>query len=148
MDIKEENYGEIPLFKIQDFTLYELNLLGLSTLMKGEEGTRYSDRYEVQKINYTDNSQKYLANMTANRGIYRDKIVDLDGDIIYTRDDDFRFQTQSASYNKKTTIAQAHTRYKAFMGENSVVGTWLEYNNKEETARSKSVNAVYKIFEE
>lgn len=149
MVIKEENYGEIPLFKVEDFTLYELNLFGLSTFMRGENGTRFSNRYEVQKINYTDNSQKYLANMVANKGIYKNKQVDLYGDVVYTREDGFRFLTQTASYNKLTAIVSTNTNYEAFMGdEHRLKGSSLQYNNKNKTAYSQNVDAVYKMVEE
>lgn len=148
MEIKQDDYGEVALFEIQDFTLYELNSLGLSTFMKGNEGTRYSNRYEVQKINYTDNSQEYLANMVANEGVYKNEIVDLTGDVVYTREDGFTFKTQIASYNKKTSIALAKTDYVSYLGEDQVRGTWLKYNNKESIAHSKNVDAIYQIQED
>ncbi|MDY0120692.1 MAG: LPS export ABC transporter periplasmic protein LptC [Sulfurimonas sp.] len=148
MEIKQDDYGEVPLFEIQDFTLYELTELGLNTFMKGNEGTRYSNRYEVQKINYTDNSQEYLANMVANEGVYKNEIVDLKGDVVYTREDGFTFQTQIASYNKKTSIALAKTDYVSFLGEDQVRGTWLKYNNKTSIAHSKNVDAIYQIQED
>lgn len=148
MEIKQDDFGEIALFEIQDFTLYELNTLGLNTFMKGNEGKRFSNRYEVVKINYTDNSEKYLANMVANKGVYKNEIVDLKGDVIYTREDGFTFKTQNASYNKKTTVAYAKTDYISYLGEDQVRGSWLKYNNKEAKAYSKNVNAIYQIQED
>ncbi|MCD6258768.1 MAG: LPS export ABC transporter periplasmic protein LptC [Helicobacteraceae bacterium] len=148
MEIKQDDYGEVALFEIQDFTLYELNSLGLNTFMKGNEGTRYGNRYEVKKINYTDNSEKYLANMVANEGIYKNEIVDLKGDVVYTREDGFTFKTQNASYNKKTTVAYAKTDYISYRGKDQISGTWLKYNNKEAKADSKNVIAIYQIQED
>ena len=148
MDVKQEKHGEIALFEIEDFTLYELNTLGLNTFMKGNEGKRFDNRYEVQKINYTDNSQEYLANIVANEGIYKNEIVDLKGDVVYTREDGFTFKTQFATYNKKTSIAHAKTDYISYRGEDQVRGTWLQYNNKEAKAHSKNVTAIYQILED
>lgn len=148
MEIKQDDYGEVALFEIQDFTLYELSSLGLNTFMKGSEGTRYSNRYEVKKINYTDNSEEYLANIVANDGVYKNEIVHLKGDVVYTREDGFTFKTQIASYNKKRALAYAKTDYISYLGENRVKGTWLQYNNKDATAYSKNVTAVYQIQED
>jgi LPS export ABC transporter protein LptC len=148
MEIKQDDYGEIALFEIEDFTLYELNTRGLNTFMKGNEGARYANRYEVKKINYTDNSEEYLANLVANEGVYKNEIVDLKGDVVYTREDGFTFKTQNASYNKKTTIAFAKTDYISYMGENEARGTWLKYNNKKAIAHSKNVTAIYQIQED
>ena len=104
LNIKQQDFGEIPVFELVDFKLMELNEKGLTTVIKGNEGTRYIDRYLVNNIDYTDNTKKYLANMKAKKGIYRDGIIDLEGNIVYTREDGISFSTQKAIYNKETNI--------------------------------------------
>ncbi|MBU4110355.1 LPS export ABC transporter periplasmic protein LptC, partial [bacterium] len=83
LNIKTQNFEETPLLEVSSFTLHELNTLGITTIMKGNNALRYEDRYLVENIDYTDNSKKYKANMVADKGVYKDNIVNLSGNIIY-----------------------------------------------------------------
>lgn len=148
MKLKEENFGEVPLFEIQNFLVYELTPKGLNTFMRGSSGVRYENRYEVQDIDFTDNSHKYLANMVAKKGTYEAKQVFLQGDVSYSRDDGFTFQTQNASYNKETMMAYAHTDYNSSKNNSTVQGQWLEYDNKNMLVKSTDISAVYALDEE
>lgn len=145
LDVKEQTFIDIPLFELQHFILHEINTLGLVTFMHGKEAIRYSNRYVVNKIDYTDNSKEYIANMKANNGIYQNDIVNLDGDIVYIREDGLTFETQQAQYNKNTHIATADNEYVAYNGENVVSGTLLKYNNALNTVESKNVSVTYKL---
>jgi len=101
LNIKEQNFTDIPLFELETFILYELNTQGLATLMIGTEGIRYANRYQIKDIDYTDNSKQYIANMKAKHSIYQDEIVHLNGDVVYSREDGLVFTTQEIEYNKK-----------------------------------------------
>ncbi|MBC8237680.1 MAG: LPS export ABC transporter periplasmic protein LptC [Helicobacteraceae bacterium] len=147
LNIKQQNFGEIPVFELMDFKLMELNEKGLTTVINGDKGTRYNDRYLVNNIDYTDNTKEYLANMKANEGVYRENVIDLEGDIVYTREDGISFSTEKASYNKETNIVVSPTSYIAYIGENKVTGSYIEYNNALETTASKNVTVNYKLKE-
>jgi hypothetical protein len=147
MDIEEKKHGEIALFQIEDFLLHELTPNGLITLMKGDEAKKFTNRYEVDKIDYTDNSKELQANMLANFGVYKNEIVTLTGDIIYTREDGFKFTTEEVSYERLASIATTKVPYIATMGKNSVKGTWLQQNNTNNKTFSKNIKAIYYIEE-
>ena len=83
LNIKQQDFGEIPIFELTNFKVMELDEKGLTTVMNGDKGIRYKDRYVVNNIDYTDNTKKYLANMKANKGIYKDDIIDLEGNLVY-----------------------------------------------------------------
>lgn len=147
LDIKQQKFKDVPLFEILTFTLYELNNQGLTTLMNGNKATRYSDRYTVSGINYTDNSKKYIANMKADNGLYKDEIVDLKGNVVYNREDGVFFETQELSYNKKTSVAHTDKEYILYREKDRVIGDSLKYNNLLNTIDSKNVVVNYQIKE-
>lgn len=146
-EVTQQKFSDVPLFSISTFTMYELNSKGLITLMNGDRAIRYNDRYTVEKMNYTDNSKKYLANMQSNSGIYKDDVVYLDGDIIYAREDGLTFETQKATYNKKSFTATTEGNYVLYQGSNRVNGEDLKYNNSLERAESKNVVVRYQLQE-
>ncbi len=147
LEIKESSFGDVELFSISSFTMYEFDSHGLITLMNGTKAIRYSDRYRVDDIDYTDNSKEYVANMKSNSGIYKGDIVYLDGDIVYVREDGLTFETQKATYNKKTSIAIADGDYLLYRGANRVIGKGLHYNSSLEKVASKNVTAKYQLKE-
>lgn len=145
LDIKQKEFGDVPLFNISTFTVYELTEQGLTSLMSGKEGVRYADRYEVEFIDYTDNSQEFVANMKANSGIYKDNIVHLNGDVVYFREDGLTFETQKVVYDKKTAIAKADGDYMLYRNNNNVVGNKLKYDNILSRVYSENVVVKYQL---
>jgi len=143
MHIEQQEFTDVPLFELSDFNIYELSEKGLTNIMIGAKATRYNDRYTVTQIDYTDNSRNYIANMKAKEGLYRDDIIDLDGDVIYTREDGLTFSSKSVTYNKKTSIAFVEGDYISYRGNDKITGTALEYNNLLNRVKSKNVVANY-----
>lgn len=147
LDIQKQNFNEIPVFELKSFTLIELNEKGLTTIMNGSQGVRYTDRYIVYDIDYTDNSKKYLANMKADQGLYKGSIIDLDGNIKYKREDKISFSTQKAIYDKQTSIVLSSTPYVANLHTHKITGSYIEYNNILDTIKSKNITVNYKLKE-
>lgn len=135
------------MFELTSFTLYELNRVGLQTLMLGDNAIRYEDRYTVSNINYTDNSRDYIANMQAKYGLYKDNIIDLKEDVVYAREDGLNFETSRVIYNKNSSIATADSDYVSYQGENVIQGSFVKYNNSLNRVKSKNVTATYQLKE-
>lgn len=147
LDIKQQKFIDVPQFKLLSFTMYELNTKGLVTLMSGTQGTKYSNRYVVHDIDYTDNEKEYVANMKANHGVYKNEIVTLKGDVRYVREDGLTFETQEAIHNKKTGISRADGKFVAYQNKNIVLGKELVYNNINEKIKAKTVDGTYQLEE-
>ena len=147
MKIEKLDSKEIPLFNLSAFTLYELDINSLTSLMKGSQATRYINRYEVKDINYTDNSSELQSNMKAKNGLYKDEVVYLDGDVVYDRVDGLRYFSQKAVYNKGENVIYSKADYTATMGENVINGDYIYYDGNKEKIKSNNVYAVYKIKE-
>jgi LPS export ABC transporter protein LptC len=147
LEIKEQLFVDVPLFSISSFTMYEFDTKGLITLMNGDKATRYKDRYSVEKIDYTDSSKDYIANMKSDNGIYKNEIVYLDGNIVYVREDGLTFETQKATYNKKTSLAVADGDFVLYQEKNRVTGNALKYNSSSEKIESKNVTVKYNLKE-
>ncbi len=145
MNIKKQNFVDVPLFELTSFTLHELDRVGLQTLMTGDEAIRYSNRYSVVNIDYTDNSKEYIANMRAKYGIYKDEVVELQNDVVYSREDGLTFETSRVIYDKKTTIAIADADYISYRDKNVVNGSFVKYNNTLNRVESKNVVATYQL---
>jgi len=147
MNIKKQKFDDVPLFELTSFTLHELNRAGLQTIMSGNSAIRYEDRYSVLNIDYTDNSKKYIANMRAKHGLYKDEVIELEEDVIYAREDGFTFETSKVIYDKKTTIAVADADYVSYQDKNIVKGSFVKYNNSLNRVESKNVTATYQLKE-
>ena len=147
LDIKKQEFIDVPLLDIDMFTMYEFDTEGLQTVMIGKRTLRYADRYRVQNINFTDYSKKFIANMQAQEGIYKGDKVNLKGDVSYTRADGLAFESQTLFYDIKTTIATTDDTYKAYLGTSTMQGKSLEYNSKLNKIHSKDVLIKYTLNE-
>ena len=148
LEIKQQKFHDVPLFELHDFTLYELNSKGLITILLGDKGTRYADRYTIKNMDYTDNSKKYIANMISDNGIYKNERIKLQGNVVYVREDGLTFKSQKAIYNKKTADIISNTKYIAYLNDNKVIGTYIKYNNISKKMHSKNVFATYQLKKE
>jgi hypothetical protein len=145
MNLKKTEDKEISQFSLEYFTLYELSKDGLVSQMSGDDGIRYTNRYIVSNMDYTDNSKEFISNMKAKNGIYKQNIVYLNGDVAYKRDDGLRFFSQKVIYNKTKDIVSSDVEYIAYMGENYIFGDSVVVNNKKSTIKSKKINAIYNL---
>lgn len=147
LEVKQQKLQDIALFNISTFTMYELDKSGTLTLMHGKEAAKYVDRYTIEKMDFTDNSKKYVANMKSNSGIYKNGIVYLEGDIVYLGREGLTFKTQKATYDRKTTIAATEGDFLLYRDSNTLNGENLKYNSSLEKVESKNVTAKYQLQE-
>ena len=147
LKLKEQNFVDVPQLELKNFTMYELTPEGLQTYMLGSSGTKYDNRFIVKNVDYTDKSPEYIANMKADEGIYKDDMVILKNNVLYTRDNGFEFQTQKLVYDKNSSEAISDVGYTAHLGDNVVKGTYIKYNNKLNRVYSKNIDATYQLQE-
>jgi len=147
LDIKQQKFVDVPQFKLLSFTMHELNRQGLVTLMKGTQGIKYSDRYVIHDIDYTDNSKEYVANMKANHGVYKNEIVKLKGDVRYVREDGLIFESLEATHNKKSGVSHTDGDFTIYQNNDIIIGTKLVYDNINDKIKARTVNGKYQLKE-
>lgn len=127
--------------------MYELDTHGLKTMMLGLEAFRYQDRYTIDDIDHTDHSKTHISNLKADFGIYKDDVLDLDGNVSLVRDDGLSYETQKALYYKKEGLLVVDTDYKLSQGDNVLRGSYIDHNNLTGKIHSKNIYAKYIIKE-
>jgi len=147
LKISQEDHKEVPLFEIKDFILYELTPEKLETIMVGTQSTRYKQTYTVRDIDYTNNAKKYIANVKANEGVYKNDIMTFSGDVFYTREDGLSFESEEVVYDKQKAYTRSKGDYVAYLGKNRINGSFVEYFNKKNLVVSKNVTAVFQLDE-
>ncbi len=147
MEFKKYKLQETPLIEIQDFTLYELDKRGITSLFGGSNSKRYEDRDIVENIDYTDSSADLKANISAKKGIHMGETIELHENVIYSREDGVRFESESAHYDKKSAIFFTDKNFIIYKGKNSTTGNFLLYKSKEKITNAKKIQAVYQLQE-
>ena len=147
LSIQERDFVDVPLFQVITFDIYELNKEGLKTILSGSSSNRYSDRYTVKDMDYTDNSKEYIASMQSNEGVYKGDVVELHGDVNYAREDGLSMKTDHAIYDKNETTVFTDSNFVAYRNNNVVTGTSIKYNNATNKIESKNVVVKYQLKE-
>ena len=145
LELAQSKSGEIASLNIFDFTMYEFSAIGLSSILKGVEANRFSDRYTIKSPIYTDNTGEFLSHLSSIDGLYKNDILYLNKDVKYTRDDGLKYFSQEATYDTKSKIATTKKDFEAFMGKNRAIGDDLKYNNEKNTLKAKNVFITYNI---
>jgi LPS export ABC transporter protein LptC len=147
MQLQNYQRKEIANFEVENFIIHELNSDKLITLMQGSYAYNYPDRYEVKDVNYTDSSKKLLSNIVSKRGIYKDQVMYISGDVVFKREDGLTFKSQKTVYNEKTGIVRNNDKFVLLRENNSVTGDGLIYNNILNKIHSKNVRVIYNLKE-
>jgi LPS export ABC transporter protein LptC len=147
LELQQKNHNSIALFNLSVFTIYEFDENGLLSVLNGEEGIRYKDRYEIQDVDYTDNSQEFVANIQSDYGVYKNEVINLNANVVYIREDGVTFESQEAVYNTKTSIVRVDKDFVIYKNKNIIRGVLLVYNNKLDIMKFHNVRAIYQIDE-
>ena len=143
MNIAQQQPGEIAQLELNDFTVKEFDTEHLKTVLSGSFGKRFTDRYEVEDINFTDATREHKQNITAKSGLYKSGIVTLKGAVLFKRDDGVVFSSEHIVYDHNSTVAQAIGPFKLRRGLESFSGVDLVYNNTNGNIAAKAINGIY-----
>jgi len=145
--LKKQNHGEIALLKLENFKISELNREKLVSVIAGTTGTRYTNRYIIDDLDYVDNENKDLVKLKSKIGIYKNNILDLEGDVKYIRADGLSFESQRIIYNEKSKIAKSPVKYTSHMNNHLAKGSSIEYNSVTKVTNSKNITINYQLKE-
>jgi len=147
LDIALKKQEQLPLVELSNFTLYEVDRVKLRTQLTAKDAKKFEDRYEIQNIDYTDNKKDFLVNIQAQKAIYKDNNIFLNGDISFVREDGFTFHTQSAKYEKKDDLLTIKGKFFAKNKDSNMSGENLLYKINDEVVESKNIKIVYDLKE-
>ena len=145
MKLQENKDIEIATVETYDFIIHQLDTKGLTRIIKGQQAFIYKNRYNIINVDYTDASKKQIVNLKAKKGLYKDKIINLNGDVKYTTEDGTIFKSESLTYNEKTSILRTNDRYIMYKNKNKVIGKSFKLNNNLNKIYSKNVEVTYQI---
>jgi len=105
---KESKTAQLQL---SHFTVYNLTTHGVQSVFSGTKGLKYGLKYIVYDVNYTDNSTKSLANITALHGVFKQPIIKLDGNVLYKNISGLIFKSNEATYNQTSKVLRTKGKY-------------------------------------
>jgi hypothetical protein len=148
VDIKKYDNSDLALLELQDFKLYDISTKGLSMMLQGAYGKRYGDRYEINDVNYTNNAVNDYRHMSASLASYKEKMLYLNGNVIYRQGDAFTFSSDEAQYDEVTKSAYTTGKFNLQSSEGFFNGYGLEYNSLTQNIRAKNILATYHLNKE
>lgn len=132
---------------MKNFTMYEMDREGLTNILFGSYSKRYSDRISVKKIDYTDRKVKVNANIKADNGLYKNDKILLNKNVIYSRDDGVRFESEMANYDKKQGLFTTDKEFIIYRGKSSTKGSTLRYNSNTKKINATKTKTIYQLQE-
>lgn len=147
-EVLKSEKKEVPILELNDFIIFELDTEGLNTKLLGSHAFKFTNRYEIDNVDYTDAKNELSDNLTAKHGRYQDDIIDLEGDVHYKRIDGVRFDSQEAQYKNKLGIVSTQKDFILYQNESWFSGTKLLFDTKKESYSALSVEGLYYLEKE
>lgn len=141
----DEKQGEIPKIQLQTFTLYEVSRRGVDHILEGEEGKKFEDRYEITSAKFSDNTKSMFQTIRSDNALYRDKILDVNGHVVYQRSDNLIFRSNEGKYNTNNAVITTQGPFVITQNGNRVEGRKLNYNTDKKTVSADAVRGSYQL---
>lgn len=134
-----------PQLQLYNFKVYNLTTRGVKSVFGGSKGFKYGSKYIVYDVNYTDDSTKSLANITAQHGMFKQPIIKLYGNVFYKNINGLTFKSNEATYNQSNKVLRTKGKYISYKKNDRITGYKLMYNSKNQKATSKNIVAIYQF---
>ncbi len=143
LPVNKEN--KTAQLQLSYFTVYNLTTHGVQSIFSGTKGLKYGLKYIVYDVNYTDNSTRSLANITALHGVFKQPMIELYGNVLYKNISGLIFKSNEATYNQASKVLRTKGKYISYKKNDKITGYKLMYDNKDKKATSKDIVAIYQF---
>lgn len=138
----------IAQLEIEDFTLYEIDENGVTSVVSGSDAKQYVSHYEVENAHYIENKNKLGEHLYADHARFEKDIAYLNDNVRYFREDGLSFESDKAIYNTKKEVLYVPDSFVLTQNENVVYGKELHYNSKTGKIKAEEIDANYYIAED
>jgi len=142
------NGETIAQLEIEDFTLYEIDKTGVTSVVSGSIAKQYKTHYEVENAHYIENKNKLGEHLYADHARFEKDIAYLNDNVRYFREDGLSFESDKAVYNTKKENLYVPDKFVLTQNENVVYGKELHYYSKTGKIKAESIEANYYIIED
>jgi LPS export ABC transporter protein LptC len=141
--------GEVlPQLEIEDFTLYEMDETGVTSVVSGSDAKQYVSHYEVENAHYIENKNKLGEHLYADHARFEKDIAYLNDNVRYFREDGLSFESDKAIYNTNKENLYVPGSFVLTQNENVVYGKELYYNSITGKMKANEIDANYYIIED
>jgi len=147
IDVQLDAPEELAQLELNQFVLHEYDTTRLKTILNGKDGKRFVDHYEIKNVNYTNNTEDYVENMTSDFGLYKGSLITLKKNVHYFRNDGSHFTADHVVYNEKTSEATTIGAFKLWKENDSIEGKDLLYNSQSGETSAKMITGIYLLKE-
>lgn len=141
----DETIVEVPKFELDTFKIYEISSVGIDRFFEGDHGKRFEDRYEVTSAKFSNNSKALFESISANEALYKDEVIDLEGNVHYVREDGLQFRSSEGKYDTPHSLVSTRGDFVITQNNNRVNGTQLRLNTQHHTVSANAVSGSYQL---
>jgi LPS export ABC transporter protein LptC len=145
MNLKPQDADSSAMLELKNFKLCDIGAEGLNMMLHGSSGKRFEDHYEISDVNYSNQSAPKVQKMRASQALYQDKILYLNGDVMYAQGDDFTFKSDEAMYNEQTKRATTKEQFTLQSHNGNFKGRALLYNSQTQHVKAEKISVEYQL---
>ncbi len=139
------DHKEVAQLELKNFRIFDINESGVKSILEGEIGQRFENRYEVTDITYKDMSKDTLETMHADKGLYKNDVIYLNENVTYAQENGISFKSDEARYDINNSILTTQRDFILTSNESYFKAQKLRFNTKENIMMAKKVSGLYKL---
>ncbi len=139
------DHKEVAQLQLKNFHIYDVKQSGVKSILEGEIGERYENRYEVKGVTYKDTSRGMIEVMHADLGRFQDDIIYLNKNVIYAQESGLSFNSNEAQYDVNNSVLTTKGDFIMRSNDDYFRGEKLKFNTKKNIILAKQVSGSYKL---
>jgi LPS export ABC transporter protein LptC len=141
IDVKQPDHTEVAQLELTNFTVYEIDTKGVENALVGTLGKRFTNRYEVEHVTFTDASKPQLEIMHAEHGRYQGDMIYLERSVSFEQEDGMRFESEEAQYDVNASLVTTKGPFTITSKESHMSGEKLAFQTKINRIHAQHINA-------
>jgi len=137
-DVKAIESNSTKELYFKNLSLIDLNENGVENQLSASSVAKYKTSFEFEDVNAT---YKRTHNLVANRAVYEDGLVNMEGNISLKRGNDFSFVGDDLIYDMEDEAVYVDKHFRLDMNGSTVIGENLYYNLDREEVKADFIRA-------
>lgn len=137
-----------PLVEFINVQNYDINENGIEMFAKADNAKRFSDKDVLYNVYAYMQKNSTLETLRSNNATLKDKVIYLDGDVVYTRDNTTTLRTEQVEYSQKDDTLIGKVPFELKDTKSISRGESFIYYTKTGKLEAKNIKAVIKMERE
>ena len=131
--------AQVEMYDVQD---HEISVDGVVSITNAKQAIRFANRDELYGVDALLRRDGFINSLRADKGILKNNVVYLEGDVRYVRNDGITFESTAVEYHRNKDILKGNVPFVLSDTYNKTLGNSFIYRIKEGLIEANNIHAT------